>query len=176
MMKTTVQNLFNSSVIASQVQSLLIFTENFQKHLIVHFSRISSYWFNFLFPSVLGSVNAFWTILSFMRGHIQLLLLWQRLSFYPWCLIHRPLPLGLPGRALSDRHEDGSSIGARTPHTYKHNTTVGKHYFGLLNEVTSSGYQTEGLLLLSKGKLKIYSCDVVHWTSTMASDKALEYR
>lgn len=67
-----------------------------------------------LFHSVLGPVDAFWTVLPLMWGHVQLLYFWRRLRFYPRCLVHWPLPPRLPGRALSDRHEGSSPIGTKT--------------------------------------------------------------
>jgi len=67
-------------------------------------------------PSVLGPVDALRAVLPVVRGHVQLLLLRQRLRFYPRRLVHRPLPPGLPGRELQDRHEDGAPIDGSTLH------------------------------------------------------------
>lgn len=64
-------------------------------------------------PPVLGPVDALRAVLAVVRGHVQLLLLGQRLRLHPRRLVHRPLPDGLPRRALADRRQDGASVDGR---------------------------------------------------------------
>lgn len=58
-----------------------------------------------VFP-VLGLVDSIWTVLPIMWRHIQLLLIGQRLGFYPRCRFHGPLSPWLPQHSISARPID----------------------------------------------------------------------
>lgn len=64
-------------------------------------------------PPVLGPVDAVRAVLAVVWGHVKLLLFRQRLCIYPRCLVHWPLPDGLPRRAFADRWQDGAPVDVR---------------------------------------------------------------
>lgn len=68
-------------------------------------------------PPVPGPVDAVRAVLAVVRGHVQLLFFRQRLCLHPRCLVHRPLPDGIPRRALADRRQDGASVDVRVAGT-----------------------------------------------------------